>query len=180
MLPSAFHFSVRSMQPTYTSFTSSFHQHHNYWAHQKSRSTSHPSRSSRRQDAIGGMFLHSLQREYTCGMIMSWLGLITKDSSNTSSIFPLVHTVSNKFIYYSWLKCCCARTSFSVQSKIITDISPVMIIWLNYWLVHNLSDYLTACISCPDWQWWSTVAMFPDVSNYFSEYNVVISNRNYC
>lgn len=45
---------------------------------------------------------------------------------------------------------------------------------MNCWLIYNLSNDLTACVfSLPDF-----VAMFPDLTNCFGEYNVIITKKN--
>lgn len=44
-------------------------------------------------------------------------------------------------------------------------------IWLNVWCVYNPSDHLCFLRSIE-------VAMFPDLSSYFCEYNVITADKN--
>lgn len=56
--------------------------------------------------------------------------------------------------------------------------SVVWIIWISDWSVNNLPDGLTACVSRSVKLCYHNDTAFPDLSEYFGEYNVDISDIN--
>ncbi len=64
------------------------------------------------------------------------------------------------------------------SSLVLSPHTLVSIIWLSSWFVYNLSGHPYSHVSCPVRLCYIDVSIFPDLSNYFGEYNIIITHRN--